>query len=131
MNEEKLKKGYTAYRLTDHAQSMLLGHIDPVHPEVIAHHVTHEYGVYEQLPPGNVVSVRVTHVAQNDVVQAAVVKVDGSTQRPDGRTYHVTISVDRDAGGEPAMSNALLADPSTWVPVDPFTIAVMPEFFPL
>src|SRR6056297_135685 len=129
MNEEKLRKGYNGYLLTDQGRAHLLAHIDPVHPDVVAHHVTHEFGVYEQLPP-DADSVRVIAVASNDQVQAAVVKVNGTTQREDGGVYHITVSVDRAAGGTPKMSNDLLTDSRNWQAVDPFSLPVMPRFFP-
>lgn len=128
MEEKNLRKGYNGYLLTDQARSDLLTYIEPVHPDVIAHHVTNEFGVYESLPP-DATSVRVTAVAQNELVQAAVVKVNGTTLRPDGGTYHITISVDRGAGGLPVDSNRLLDDSRVWIAVEPFNLDVTPEFF--
>lgn len=128
MNEEKLRKGYNGYELTDSAHYQLLGHIEPIHPDVVAHHVTHEFGVYESLPP-DTNSVRVVAVANNDRVQAAIVKVGGTTQRPDGGTYHITISLDRAAGAKPKDSNDLIADSRNWQSVDSFNLPVMPRFF--
>ena len=48
IDEQKLKKGYNGYLLTDHSRDLLLGMIEPVHPDIIAHHITHEFGVYEE-----------------------------------------------------------------------------------
>jgi len=128
MDEKKLRKGYTGYLLTDHAKSQLLGHIEPMHPDIVAHHVTHEFDVYESLPP-DTNTVRVTAVAYDDRVQCAVVKVNGSTRRPDGKIYHITISLDRAAGAKPVDSNMVLDDLTNWYSVDPFNLAVMPKFF--
>ena len=126
MDEKKLRKGYTGYLLTDQARSELLAHIEPMFDNVIAHHVTHEFGVYEGMPP-DTNTVRVTAMAHNDRVQAAVVKVNATTQRPDGRTYHITGSVAEGAGAKE--SNDLLDDLTNWHSVDPFNLAVMPKFF--
>lgn len=129
MDEKKLKKGYNGYQLTDSARGMLLGHIEPIHPDIIADHVTHEFGVYESLPP-DADYVRVVAMASNDKVQAAIVKVNGSTAREYGDSfYHVTISVDRAAGGAPKQSNDLIKDSKNWEAVDPFNLPVMPKFF--
>jgi len=129
MDQTKLKKGYTGYELTSHARSELLAQVAPVHPDVIAHHITHEYGVYEQLPP-YVDMVRVIAVAQNDLVQAAIVKINGTTTRVYGDSfYHITVSVDRAAGGKAVDSNALIKDSKNWTAIDPFNLAVMPKFF--
>jgi hypothetical protein len=128
MDEKKLKKGYTGYELTNSAHRELLAHIEPIHPDVIAHHVTHEYGVFESLPP-DATYVRVTAVASNDKVQAAIVKVNGTSFRPNDKVYHITISIDRAAGAKPVDSNDLVQDSRNWVAVDPFNLAVMPKFF--
>lgn len=129
MDEKKLRKGYTGYELTDHARSELLAHIDPIFPDVVAHHVTHEFGVYESLPP-DTNTVRVIATASDDRVQAAIVKINGTTQRLDGSFYHITISLDREAGAKPVDSNRLIKDSDNWVAVDPFNLAVAPKFFP-
>jgi hypothetical protein len=128
MDEKKLKKGYNGYQLTDHARSQLLEHVERMFDDVIAHHVTYEFGVYESLPPDTNL-VRVTAVANNDRVQAAVVKVNSTTQRPDGRTYHVTVSLDRSKGAKPVDSNDMLDDLNNWRAIDPFNLEVTPTFF--
>lgn len=130
MDEKTLRKGYNGYELTQQARSELMAHIEPMHPDVIAHHVTHDFGVYESLPP-DTNTVRVTAMASNDKVQAAIVKVNGTTVREYGDSfYHITISIDRAAGGKPNDSNALVKDSKNWQAVDPFNLAVMPKFFP-
>lgn len=131
MDEKKLRKGYTGYELTEVGRSDLLTHIQPVHPDVVAHHVTHEYGVFESLPP-EATSVRVIAVAANDLVQAAIVKVNGTTTRVYGDSfYHITVSLDRKAGAQAAMSNDLIRDSRVWTAVEPFNVSVTPKFFPL
>lgn len=128
MDEQKLKKGYNGYLLTDHSRCLLLGMIEPIHPDIIAHHITHEFGVYESLPP-DTNTARVTTVASNDLVQAAIVKINGSTARADGSFYHVTVSIDRAAGAKPVDSNALIKDSRNWTAIEPFNLAIMPKFF--
>lgn len=131
MDEKKLKKGYTGYELTNNAHYQLLGHIEPLFPDVIAHHVTYEYGVYEQLPPDTNL-VRVYAVANNDKVQTALVKVNGETERPDGGTFHITLSLDKAAGAKAKDSNGVIANiatDGTFNTVEPFDLAVVPKFF--
>lgn len=130
MEENNLKKGYNGYLLTPRGREHLLTHIEPVHPDVIAHHVTYEFGVYESLPP-DAAYVRVIATASNEQVQAAIVKVNGTTARESGGIYHITVSVDRAAGGTPKMSNDLIVDSRNWTAVDPFDVDVEPRFFPL
>jgi hypothetical protein len=130
MNYDQIKKGYNGYLLTEQARAELLGQISAVHPDVIAHHITHEFGVYDSLPP-DTNTVRVIATAQNDKVQAAIVKVNATTAREhDNSFYHVTISVDRDAGGKPNDSNELVKDSRNWTAVEVFDLAVIPTFFP-
>jgi len=128
MDQKKLRKGYNGYLLTERGRSHLLAHVDPVHADVIAHHVTHEYGVYESLPP-ETHTARATAVASNDKVQAVIVKINGSTARADGSFYHVTVSIDRAAGAKPVDSNALIKDSRNWTAIEPFDIEVEPRFF--
>jgi hypothetical protein len=130
MDEKKLRKGYTGYELTDAGRADLLAHIAPLFPDVVAHHVTHEYGVYESLPP-DATTVRVVAMANSDKVQTAIVKVNGTTTREYGDSfYHITVSLDRAAGGKAVDSNDLIRDSRNWVAVDPFNVAVTPKFFP-
>jgi len=128
MNKNKLKKGYTGYKLTTNGRSDLLVHIEPVFSDVIAHHVTHEFGVYDQLPP-ETHQVRVVAEVITDTVQAVVVIVNGSMNRPGGGTYHITVSIDKSKGAKPKDSNDAIADSANWTNVDPFNIDVTPEFF--
>lgn len=127
MDSQTLRKGYTGYELTDKGRSDLLVHIEPRHPDVIAHHVTHEFGVYEQLPPSTS-HVRVIAEVYDDKVQAVVVMVAGTTGRPDGGTYHITVSLDKSAGAKPVDSNKII-ESEDWNDVDNFNIDVEPKFF--
>jgi hypothetical protein len=123
-------KGYTGYKLTDDAQAYLLARVPAVHPDVIAHHVTYAFGVEDDQMPADAGIVRVVAVAHNKKVQAAIVKVNGSVMRPDGSYFHITVSIDRAAGGRPVDSNALVRDRKRWVVRRPFILNVVPQFFP-
>lgn len=129
MKETTMRKGYNGYLLTPQGRADLLTHIEPVFPDVIAHHVTHEYGVYESLLP-QATYVRVLAMAMSDTVQAVIVRVGDTHQRDDGSYYHITVSIDRSAGANPVDSNVVIADPGNWISIDPFTIEVDPQFFP-
>ena len=125
----KPRKGYSGYRITHSGRLYLLMNISPKFSKVIAHHVTHEFGVTESLPP-NAEEVKVIAVANNEKIQAAVVEVDGVSVRPDGGVYHITISLDSDSDASPKDSNALLKDIVNWNEIQPFYVEVKPEFFP-
>ena len=129
MDVQKLKKGYNGYLLSDTGRDQLLVHVEPIHPDVVAHHITYEHGIYQELPP-ECDSVRVIAVAANEKVQAVIVKVNGTTARPNGGTYHITISLDKSAGAKAVDSNELISNSKNWTAVDPFNIDVTPMFFP-
>jgi hypothetical protein len=107
-----LDEGYHAYVLSPESRAALLKKHPPKYPEVIAHHVTHAFGVKkESRVPEHPKSVEVIgHVDDGKGVQAAVVKVDGREFRPDGKRYHVTISIDRSKGRKPVHSNDVISD---------------------
>lgn len=122
------KTGYNGYLLSEVGRYKLLGHIMPAHERIVAHHVTHEFGVEDGLLPPFVDKVAVTHHAWDENVQAVVVEVNGRHKRPDGSIYHITVSLAGDA--KPVSSNGLLADRTNWAPlITPFEIEVTPEFF--
>ena len=131
MNIEQLDStGYTGFSIRKQARSRLLNGIPPIHPVTVAHHVTYKYGVPYQLPPEFTTAKVIAHVA-NDRVQAAIVEIGGTTQRPDGGTFHITISLDKEAGAKSHESNDLIADRSRWRKIEPFEIDVHPKFFKL
>lgn len=102
-------EGYTAYVLTDSARNALLEKFPPKYPKVIAHHVTVQFGVPQGTPaPAPAVVKVIGYADSGDGIEALVVSVNGSTERPDGSRYHITWSLDP-AVYRPVDSNALLA----------------------
>jgi hypothetical protein len=71
----------------------LLEQFKPSYPNTVAHHVTLKTdAASDPLPP----EVRAEIVGSTDDekgVQAMVVAIDGTTDRPDGSTYHITWSL--------------------------------------
>lgn len=124
------QKGYNGYELAEQARDNLLRRIPPIYPDVIAHHVTHEFNIVDQLPP-DATHVRVTYMMHGNGVQAAIVKVNGTTAREHSDSfYHITISIDRAAGAQAKDSNDLIKDSRNWTVVVPFDVDVIPKFFP-
>ena len=107
-----LQEAYHAYVLSPESREALLKKHPPKYSEVIAHHVTHAFGVKkDDRKPDHPESVEVIgHIDDGKGVQAAVVKVDGKEFRPDGKRYHVTISIDRSQGRKPVHSNDVIKD---------------------
>lgn len=115
---------YNGWRLTEQSKSILLDRFAPRFPDVIAHHVTLKRG--NQFCP-IAVTARIVGYAVNDAgVEALVAEIDGQTERPDGKTYHITWSIDREAGFKPVSSNALLVE--GYAPIDPIEIEVEPFY---
>lgn len=102
---------YEAFVLTPESRTHLLDNIEPKYTEVIAHHVTHRFGVPENPEGGygKIVSITVVGYAEEDGLEALVVHVNGEAKRPDGKRYHITLSLDREKGKKPQMSNQLIA----------------------
>jgi 8-oxo-dGTP pyrophosphatase MutT (NUDIX family) len=116
---------YTAYVLTDASRAKLLEKFPPKFPDVIAHHVTLKFGVPQDSAAPEPADLKVVGYTADDSLEAAIVSVNGSTERPDGSTYHVTLSLDRSKGRKPVHSNAVVQQ--GWEPVEPLPIETMPQ----
>ena len=121
------KMGYTAYELTDASRRELLNHFKPKNPEVICHHVTYKFPASstEELPPA-AHDAHVVGYASQDGLEALVVEINGSTKRPDGKLFHITLSRDRAKKMKPVHSNNLVGAGFTHVPA--FPIHLEPKF---
>ena len=87
----------------------LLDRFPPIWPDVVAHHVTLASKTGAPLPTETAGEV-VGQVSDGKGLQALVVAIGGTTDRPDGSTYHITWSLDRAAGRTPVQSNDVLRD---------------------
>ena len=124
MNKPIKSTFYLAYNLTDSSREQLLNRFPPQFARVIAHHATYEFGVTSDtvLPPIPT-TARVVGYSSDGAIEALVVEIDGSTQRPDGSTYHITLSLDPDKR-KPVDSNRLLE--AGWQSCEPYSIQVLP-----
>jgi len=134
-DRELLQEGYVAYELTPESKVNLLEHFEPMFDKVIAHHVTHTFGIKNidavqfLLPKLQDDELVVVAEAFNDRIQALVVEVNGNARRDDGSTFHITWSLDLESGAKPVHSNNLVKNKSTWDYVTPIPISVTPKFF--
>lgn len=113
---------YTALVLTDESHNKLISAFRNEIPsdwEVIAHHMTINMG---NIKPewatllGAFSDLLVTDFAMNEKVAAVKVKTDVPTVND---TPHITVAVNRRAGGKPVMSNNL----KNWAPIEePFLL---------
>ena len=114
--------------LVDETQRLdLLARFAPVYPQVVAHHVTLKSGVpdTEPLPP-QVQAEIVGEADDGEGVQALVVRLDGSTDRPDGSTFHITWSL---AEGRRARESNDVIAARGWKPVPPTPVRLIPTRF--
>jgi len=121
---------YLGWLLPEDERARLLDLIPPAYPDVIAHHVTLKYGVKPDAPLPTETMGEVVGVADDgEGVQAVVVRIGGTTQRPDGNTYHITWSIDRAAGRKPVQSNDVIREHG-WKPLPDFVaVRLEPKLF--
>jgi hypothetical protein len=106
----------------------LLTHFPPRYERVVAHHVTLKPGVRQGHPLPKETEGRVVGIADDGTgVQALVVEIGGTTDRPGGSTYHITWSLGR--GRKPVESNDVIRT-HRWTPLDtPRPIRLQPAAF--
>ncbi|HKR88992.1 MAG TPA: hypothetical protein VJS38_12545 [Phenylobacterium sp.] len=101
------RRFYTGWLLDPEDREALLARFPPAYDEVVAHHVTQKFGDLEAAPPTETAGEVVGVADDGRGVQALVVRIAGSTDRPDGSTYHITWSLAPDR--EARESNAVIA----------------------
>lgn len=111
----------TGWKLDRSEREQLLRRFPPHYPQAVADHVTLEPGE-GPLPPQ--VSARIVgHADDGAGVEAMVVAIDGSSDRPDGSTFHITWSLG--PGRRAKESNDVLRD-RRWTAMDPVPVTVRP-----
>lgn len=109
----------------------LLLQFPPKFDDVIADHVTLAARTASKAElPGEVRAEIVGRIDDGEGVEAMVVSVEGSTDRPDGSTYHVTWSLDKAKGRRAKESNDVIAALG-WQPIElPMPIRLTPARWP-
>ena len=118
-----MEKRTIGWLLDEADRAALLARFPPVWPDVIAHHVTLQSATDQPLPTETFGEV-VGHVDDGEGLQALVVAIHGTTDRPDGSTYHITWSLDEARSREAVQSNEVLAGRG-WQAVDPIPIRLL------
>ena len=99
----------------------LLTQLEPTYPDVIADHVTLKAHVSETATlPRERIGEIVGRVDDEQGVEAMVVRIDGTTNRPGGGVYHITWSLE--GGREAVESNDV---------IEKFGWASLPEPIPV
>lgn len=111
---------YSGWILPEDERKRLLEAIKPAYTKVVAHHVTLEYGVTSDAPLPTESTGQIVGCADDGAgVQALVVRIGGTTRRPDGNNYHVTWSLAE--GRKPQESNDVISA-FGWTPLDEYWI---------
>jgi hypothetical protein len=121
------KSFYTGWLLDPADREALLARFPPAYPDVVAHHVTQKFGDRTARPPIETAGEVVGVADDGAGVQALVVRIGGTTDRPDGSTYHITWSLA--AGRQARESNDVIARRGfTWLPA-PIPVRLQPRPF--
>lgn len=105
----------------------LLRRFPPTYARIVADHVTFGRGRNLQLPEIETAEV-VGRADDGNGVEALVVTLDGSSDRPTGGTYHITWSLE--PGRKPVESNDVIAS-CGWQPVgETATVRLAPSRWP-
>ena len=98
----------TGWKLDPAQRAELLAQFPPHYAEPVADHVTLDSGVAEDAPlPAPADAAIVGRADDGAGVEAMVVRLNGTTDRPDGSTFHITWSLAE--GREAKESNAVIA----------------------
>lgn len=93
----------------DGERERLLDLFPPKYERTVADHVTLRAGASEDTPLPRDVEARIVGRADDEKsLECFVVEIDGTTDRPDGSTYHITWSLG--AGRKAKESNDVLRD---------------------
>ena len=118
----------TGWKLPREERERLLSRFPPKYDNVIADHVTLRSGATAQtpLPPQRRARV-VGYCSDGESLECLVVEIDGTTDRPEGSTYHITWSLG--PGREARESNEVLRGQG-WQTLDrPIDIGLQPARF--
>jgi hypothetical protein len=118
------------WKLDQREREQLLRRFPPRYSDVIADHVTLKNNAEKAPLPKRVEAEIVGHADDGDSLECMVVGVDGTTDRPDDSTFHITWSLDKSKGREARESNDLLRDKG-WKRFDkPVPVPIEPARFP-
>lgn len=86
---------YTAYVVDQTNRDTLRKKFPPKYSKSIGNHVTISHGVPKDTQVPSPAQLKVIgYVDSEDGLEALIVSVNGSSTRPDGKTYHITWSLD-------------------------------------
>jgi hypothetical protein len=118
----------TGWKLGANEREMLLQRFQPKYENVVADHVTLRTGATPETPLPRKPEARIVGRADDgESLECLVVALDGTTDRPDGSTYHITWSLG--PGRKARESNDVLRDRG-WEPLaSPISVTLEPARF--
>jgi hypothetical protein len=119
----------TGWKLPQVERDLLLQRFPPKYANVVADHVTLRTGATPETPlPREPNSSKVVGRADDgESLECLVVELDGTTERPDGSSYHITWSLG--PGRRARESNDVLRDKG-WQPIEkPIAVNLEPARF--
>ena len=118
----------TGWKLQRDEREALLQQFPPKYADVSADHVTLRTGATPQTPLPRTPEARIVGRADDgDSLECMVVELDGTTDRPDGSTYHITWSLG--PGRKARESNEVLRDQGWKALVAPVDVTLEPARF--
>jgi hypothetical protein len=118
----------TGWKLPRDERERLLERFPPRYKNAIADHVTLHVGATPQTPLPHKPDARIVGRCDDEnSLECLVVEIDGTTDRPDGSTYHITWSLG--PGRNARQSNDVLGDRG-WQPIStPIRVELEPARF--
>ena len=130
MSSAGQSKSVVGWKLDPHERDQLLQRFPPRWPDTIADHVTLQARAPLEVPLPAATNGEIVGTADDcSGLEALVVRIGGTVDRPGGGTYHITWSLDRAAGRRPVESNDLLAEQGWKALAAPVPIALRPARF--
>jgi hypothetical protein len=119
---------YIAFVLSKKSRAQVLSTFGSKFPDVYAHHVTYKFGISKYsgavlVKPKKII---VVGYVLGQYIETLIVEVDGKLIRPDGKTYHLTISLDKSKGKKPVDSNLAIIQ-NTVIHTKPLEIDTITE----
>ena len=123
------RKGFVGWALDPAQRPDLLRRFPPRYGEVVADHVTLKFRPESPKLPTATAGEIVGEADDGDGVQALVVRIGGTTDRPDGSTYHLTWSLG--PGRQAKESNDVIRERGWRALSEPVPVSLKPQAFGL
>ena len=104
------------WKLDRDQRQQLLEQFPPRYADIIADHVTLKTNSEREELPGPAEAAIVGRADDEVSLECLVVTINGTTDRPDGSTFHITWSLDKSKGRQARESNDVLKEQG-WEPL--------------